>query len=209
MITYPLALPTAKSVKTLTIRKSNVVGVTESPHSLARQVQDFGGQRWEAEFTLPAMQREDAEEWAAFFDALNGPEGTFVAGRPKARTARGAVAATPAAIVVDGAGQSGQSLAIRSATLVNVPGLMLRGDQFQIGVGLLTRLYSVIEDADMLGGEAVLSFWPALRASPADGAAIVVASALGLWSLVTSAPEFDEDEAGIMRIPATAIREPL
>lgn len=206
MITYPLSLPETKSFKGLSIRRRNVVGVTESPWSLKTQVQEFGGQKWEGEFTLPIMQQADADEWLAFFDQLNGPAGTFLGNSPKRETARGAVRLAPNSLTVDGGGQTGQTLGVLSAE-ADTPGLLLKGDTFQIGTGLNSRLYVMMEDVDLIDGAALLSFWPTLRASPVDGAAVIVQNPLGLWRMMTTAPEGFQDEVGNIQISGIAIRE--
>jgi len=206
MIIYPLALPDTKSFKGLTMRRRNVVGVTEAPYSLKTQVQEFGGQRWEGEFSLPIMTEADAAQWLSFFDQLNGPVGTFLGNSPKRETARGAVRLAPNSLTVDGDGQTGQSLAVKSAE-GDTEGLLLKGDTFQLGTGLSSRLYVIMEDVDLVDGAALLTFWPTLRASPVDDSAVIVQSAVGLWRMITTAPEGFQDEVGNVQISGIAIRE--
>jgi hypothetical protein len=206
MITYPLSLPAVKSFKGLNIRPLNVVGVTTAPYSRVSQVQDFGGDEWQAEFTLPLMTQEDADAWASFLNKLRGPFGTFLANSPKRYYARGAVRLAPLSLEVDGAGQTGQSLDVRSAE-PDTPLLLRRGDNLQLGTGASTRLYSVLDDVDLVDGMASINIWPNLRQSPADGAPVIVENPLGIWRLVTTAPEFFQDEAGNMQIGGIAIRE--
>ena len=44
-------------------------------------------------------------------------------------------------------------------------------------------------------GKATLDIWPRLRSSPADGAAIVVSAAKGLWMLASNASEYEIEPA--------------
>ena len=85
-ITYPLSTPTNKTIAEITLVARNVVGVSTSPFTFKQQVYQFSGQRWEADVTLPAMAREDAEQWVSFLMKLYGQKGTFLLGDPLAST---------------------------------------------------------------------------------------------------------------------------
>jgi len=76
-ITYPLALPEPMPVSAIEIRAKSVVGVSRSPFTGHSQIYRWPGQWWEATITLPPMHWHRAKKWAAWFLALNGPEGTF------------------------------------------------------------------------------------------------------------------------------------
>ncbi len=207
MTTYPLQLPAHKSFKTLEMMIRHAVGVTEAPYSYASQTQDWGGDRWEGEFTLPRLEPEDGEPWMAFLDELNGPAGSFVAGRPRKNVARGIISATPTALVVDGDDNDGEVLNVRSATLVDVPLLIRAGDLFQLNTGDVARLYKSTRDVNLVSGEAAVPIRPQLRATPADGDPIVFLNPKGTWRLVTSAPPFEEDEIGHLIIQPVPIVE--
>lgn len=65
-ISYPLSLPSVAGIKNVNFRAVNTVGISASPFTYAQQVYKYEGQKWEAEVTLPSMQRENAEEWISF-----------------------------------------------------------------------------------------------------------------------------------------------
>lgn len=179
-ISYPLTLPTNKAPTRISLIAATSVAVSTSPFSYASQVQQFSGQAWRAEITLPLMERADAEEWTSFLLKLNGPEGTFLLGDYTAKTPRGSAPGTP---LVKGAGQTGQEL-LTDGWGANQTNVLRQGDYFQIG----QRLYKVLEDESSNGsGEATLTFWPALRSSPADNAALIVSNCVGLFRLTNNA----------------------
>jgi hypothetical protein len=58
--------------------------------------------------------------------------------------------------------------------------VLSRGDKLQIGY----RLYKVTANANAdANGDAVLSVWPSLRETPADGAAIDISNPVGIFRL--------------------------
>lgn len=179
-ITYPLTLPTAGLFTrfSLTTQSANVESV--SPFTLEKQIQTHQGMLWRAGITLAPMKRAEAETWRSFFLKLNGKQGTFLLGDLGAKLPRGIATGVP---LVDGAGQSGQELNTKGWT-TGVTGILLAGDYIQIGTGLTSRLYKVLDDVDSDGGGlATFDIWPRLRESPADNAVIVVNEAKGLFRL--------------------------
>ena len=181
-ITYPLALPTVTGRMSTTIRARNVAAISSSPFTLRTQVIAHAGQRWEAEVSLPPMGRAAAEEWIAFLVSLKGPLGTFLMGDPLGATARGSAGGTP---LVNGGSQTGSELTLDGAT-VSQTGWLKAGDWIQLGSGTSTSLHKVLADADSdVSGNVTLDIWPDLRSSPADNAAVTVASAKGRWRLNT------------------------
>jgi len=64
-------------VSAIEIRAKSVVGVSRSPFTGHSQIYRWPGQWWEGTITLPPMHWHRAKKWAAWFLALNGPEGTF------------------------------------------------------------------------------------------------------------------------------------
>lgn len=182
-ISYPLSLPATKDLAAITLRLRSVVAVGTSPFTGKQQVQAHQGQWWEAECSLPPMERADAEEWLAFLLALNGREGTFLMGDPKGGTPRGTALGSPQ---VNGAGQSGNELATDGWT-VSQSRALAKGDYFSLGSGASTRLYKMVEDEASDGaGAAALTFQPKLRSSPENNAALTVTNAKGLWRLSTN-----------------------
>jgi hypothetical protein len=192
-ISYPISLPAAFAMARLTIRANNTVGESVSPFSAAQQVYEHPGQWWEADVQLPPMARADAEDVLAAFLSLRGKYGTFLLAAPNA-TARGAGGGTP---VVDGASQTGHTLAVRGGPL-STTGWLKAGDWLQLGSGSTTRLHKVVADAATDGtGDATLDIWPRLRSSPADGATVTIASCKGLFQLADNRVEYDIEPAMI------------
>lgn len=187
---YPLSLPAWPPPRRVAMSPYSAVAVVRSPFSLAGQAQDWGGKIWQADVDLPPMQVAEAAAWRAFKLKLNGRAGTFLMGDPAYAGPRGTMAGTP---VVDGAGQSGQSLAIRGLT-PSATSVLLAGDYLQLGTGATSRLHMNLTDADADGaGEAELDLWPDLRESPADGAAIVTAEPVGVWRMADAAMAWDAE----------------
>lgn len=73
----------------------------------------------------------------------------------------------------------------------NTTGILKAGDWLQLGSGASARLHKNLTDASSDGsGNAVLDIWPALREDVADGAAITVRSAKGVFRLADSRPRW-------------------
>ena len=137
-----------------------------SPLTKATQRMLLGGARWTATYSLPAMTRDRAAYWKAFFDLLEGQTNTFNAFDPDCKTPRGAGTGLP---LVNGGSQTGSALVIDGCTPGTV--FLKAGDYFWCN-GEMKRLTS---DAPADGsGNATLNFKPAMRASPPDNAAVTV-----------------------------------
>ena len=185
-ITYPLSTPTT-GIAQINLIARNATALTQSPFTYAQQAQRNTGARWEGDIVLPPMKRATAEPWVTFLTKLYGPYGTFLLGDPIGATARGSASSTPGTPVVNGASQTGDTLAIDGLP-ASATGYLKAGDYIQLGSGTGTQLYKVLDDVDSnASGEASLTIWPDLRSSPADDATVVVANAKGLFRLSTSA----------------------
>lgn len=199
-ITYPLSLPSVQFAR-VRYGAQSAVGVTESPFTFAQQGQSHQGQAWKGwEVTYPPLERADAEDVVGFLLALNGREGTFLMGPAVGRTARGTWAGSP---VVNGAGQSGNTLAIRGLT-DGATGKA--GDWLQLGSGASARLHKLTQAFTASGsptGQVTLDLWPRLRAAPADGATVTVSNPLGLWRLDAPQVSWDVGEAQIYGVSFT------
>lgn len=143
-------------------------GVARSPFTGRQQVQAWGGEWWQYDITLGISSREEARTLSAFFTRLKGPANTFLFSDPSARNIDELInMGLPS---VRGAGQSGNVLATENW----VPGLYLHeGMGISLGEGAATRFHMIVEPVlvDNLG-RADIVIEPALRASPANGAAI-------------------------------------
>lgn len=193
-ITYPLALPSTSGAKQISFTARSVVGSTRSPFSGKQKIYEWPGQWFEASISLPPLPRAEAEEWVAFLLSLKGKKGTFLLGDPQGTAPRGSAAVTPGTPLVNGAGQTGGSLAIDGLP-VSVSNYLRMGDWVQLGTGGASQIYKNLENVNTNGsGEAILSLWPNLRSAPADNAPITLTNVTGLFRLSSNAAEWDVDE---------------
>ena len=194
-ITYPIALTSLRTPRSVVIRKRSVVGSQSSSFTLQPQVYAWSGQLWEAEVTLPPMKRAEAEAWIAALISMNGREGSMLLGPDYAnQSPRGIGTGTP---LVNGAGQTGYDLITDGWTL-NQTGIMKAGDWFQLGSGTSARLYKVMADANSSGlgtGGATLTIWPKLRSIPADNDPLTITSPKGRFMLSSNETEWAIDQA--------------
>ena len=181
-ISYPLSLPSTRFAPGTGIRARSGAAVSESPFTGEQQVYVQQLEVWSAQLVLPPMTRADAEAWIAFLLALNGREGTFLFGDPRNTTPQGTWAGSSP--LVKGGSQTGKTLAIDG---LSAGATVKAGDWFQLGSGASSRLHKVTQDATANGsGEVTLDCWPRLRASPADNAALTIASPKGVFRLASN-----------------------
>jgi len=203
--TYPLALPTHTGIARVRLIARDVVGVSTSPFNFKQQIFRHQGQRWEADITLPAMPRADAEQWASFLLRLRGAYGTFLLGDPLNATPRGTASATPGTPVVNGANQTGDELDIDGLP-TSETGYLKAGDYIQLGSGSTATLHKVLEDVNSnASGEATLNLWPKVRTALADNAAVTVSNAQGNFRLASNETMWDIDQASIYGITFGAV----
>ena len=201
-ISYPRALPPHTGIRSINLRAVNVTAVSESVFTLRQQVYKHSGERWEAEITLPPMKRADAEGWIAWLLSMRGREGTFLLGDPLGGTARGSVGGTP---VVNGGSQTGDSISIDGCT-ASQTGWLKAGDYIQLGAGASASLHKALQDVSSSGaGQATIDIWPSIRTAPADGAAIVVSNAKGVFRLTSPNVDWTIDEASIYGLTFPAV----
>ena len=182
-IVYPLVMPISPRARELRVTAVSSVGSSISPWTFSENVQSHPGQRWEIDISLPPMLRDDAQDWIAFLLALNGQEGTFLAGDSTMESPRGPMGGSP---VVSGAGQTGITLNVSGCTNNQTPWAKA-GDPIQLGTGLTTRFHRVLSDANSNGsGQVSIDLWPRVRIAPSNGATILTRNTLGLWRLATS-----------------------
>lgn len=200
-ISYPLAMPTYPGVTRVSFSQVNAVATSESPWTYASQTQVHQGQKWQAEFTLPVMACEHAEQWMCFLLQLNGTAGSFMLGDPLQTAPRGNWSGAP---VVNGSGQKGNSINIRGL----IPGATIApGDCFQIGNRLYKYICMNTVAADG-SGQATLDIFPRLRESPADGTGIIAIAPKGLFRLssndteIYSSHQMEYYEVGISAVEA-------
>lgn len=204
-ISYPLDLPTQTGIASIRLVAKNVVSASTSPFTFKQQIIKHAGERWEADITLPAMKRDDAEEWLGFLLSLGGSYGTFLLGDPLGTTPRGSAASVPGTPLVDGANQTGNSITIDGCP-TSQSSYLKAGDYIQIGSASTARLHKVLENVTTnASGETSISIWPALRESPADNAPITVTNCKGLFRLSSSETSWDVNTASIYGITFGAV----
>ena len=190
-ITYPLALPTHTGIRSVSFRARNAVAYSMSPFTFAGQAHQYAGQMWEADITLPAMRRSNAEQWNAFLLSLNGQAGTFLLGDPNGATPRGTAAASPGTPIITD--QTGSTISVTGAA-TSQTGWLLAGDYIQLGAATTATLHKVLVDADTDGsGNATLEVWPAVRGTRSGS--VVVSNAVGKFRLAENVSGWNADVA--------------
>jgi hypothetical protein len=184
-ISYPLSLPTNVGMASIELRARNTVAVSMSPFTYKQQTHSYDGQMWEADVTLPPMNRDDAESWVSFLMSLKGRAGTFLLYDPSAKSARGTATS---ATVTGSAGDD--SLA------VVMTGTLKAGDYIQIGSASDATLHKVLVDQD---GDGTLEVWPKLRKDRAS-VAVDLTSASGLFRLASNETAWSVDNASFFGI---------
>lgn len=184
-ISYPLSLPTNVGMASIELRARNTVAVSMSPFTYKQQTHSYDGQMWEADVTLPPMNRDDAESWVSFLMSLKGRAGTFLLYDPSAKSARGT--ATSATVT----GSAGDD----SLTVV-MTGTLKAGDYIQIGSASDATLHKVLVDQD---GDGTLEVWPKLR-KDRTSVAVDLTSASGLFRLASNETAWSVDNASFFGI---------
>lgn len=180
-LSYPLALPSAFP-RRLSIEQVSVVGLQPSPLTLEQTAYVWAGDCWEGELEWGELDYSNGMDVAGWLAALNGKEGTFLAGDPLGATPRGTWAGTPLLVGAHAAAARTLSVDGFSAAATGK-----RGDYLQFGSGSSTRLHMVTLDFTANGGGvATVEIWPCLREAQADNVAIVKSATKGLWSLNTN-----------------------
>jgi hypothetical protein len=157
-------LPISRVTNVTRTLQSAAVAVS-SPFTGTQQAQDWGGRWWSYEIEFSVLQDADGRRLSAFFAALGGAVGAFTFRDPFIRNP-----ANLGGPLVNGAGQTGTTLATDGWGSRG----MSAGDFFSIGSGASLRLHQLTADAVPVAGAVTLQFVPALRASPADNAALNV-----------------------------------
>lgn len=194
-ITYPLALPTNLSARGVTMKANFIVAQSNSPFTAQQQVYEHQGSWWSAQFDLPVMTRAQAEVWIAWLIALNGRSGSFLFGDPAGTAPLGTAGGSP---IVNGAGQTGKTLAISGLT-----GVLKAGDYFHVGSGLTQRLYKNLTDQGP--GSVTLDIFPRLRESPANAAPLTLTNAQGVFALDVNEAAWSIDAAKLYGLSFSAM----
>lgn len=203
-INYPLSLLTHTGIANIELRATNAVAYSRSPFTFAGQAHEYAGKMWQADVTLPAMARSDAEQWVAWLVSLKGQLGTFYLGDPIASTPLGSARDTDT-ILVDGAVSSGNTISIDDAP-TSQTNYLKAGDYLQIGSGTSRQLFKVLANVDTDGtGSATIDVWPNVRTSIADNATVTVESTQGVFRLASNETSWSVNEASIYGITFGAV----
>lgn len=204
-ITYPLSLPTTIGIGEVELMAENVVALSTSPFTYRQQVVQHPGQRWSANIRIPPVRKDLAEEWVAFLVSLKGQTGTFLLGDPNMGEPRGTAKDTPGTPVVNGASQTGSTLAIDGLP-TSETGYLLPGDYIQLGSATSSTLHKVLTQVDTDGGgAATLDIFPNILTAPSDGATVTVSDAKGLFRLSTNTVSWSINEASFYGIQFSAV----
>ena len=182
-IAYPLSPPNIAGLGPQTVKFSMVdlVGETVSPFTGGQQEQQWPGNWFEIEVTLPPMLRAQAEQWIAWLGALHGKFGTFLMGDYNARTPQGTALGAP---TIAGAGNvNGMSQLVTNGW---TPGATLKAsDYVQVTAsGQPQRLYKNLLDATAdVSGNMTIQIFPNIRETLSAGTPIITANTAGTFRL--------------------------
>jgi len=184
-ISYPLTMPTNIGIASIELRAKNTVAVSMSPFTYKQQTHSYDGQMWEADVTLPPMNRDDAESWVAFLMSMKGRAGSFLLYDPSAKSARG----TATSATITGA------VGADSLTVL-MTGTLKAGDYIQLGAASDATLHKVLVDQS---GDGTLEVWPKLRKARSSVSAVLVKPS-GVFRLATNETSWSVDNSSFFGI---------
>ena len=185
-ISYPLSLPTNVGMASIELRARNTVAVSMSPFTYKQQTHSYDGQMWEADITLPPMNRDDAESWVSFLMSLKGRAGTFLLYDPSAKNPRG----TATFLQVSGS-VGDDSLSINASN-----GTVKAGDYIQLGAASDATLHKILVTPSV---NEPLEIWPKLRKDRSNVSAVLV-NASGVFRLASNETAWSVDNASFFGI---------
>lgn len=201
-ITYPLALPTASGLASISFSGKSTVSMSESPFTGQQQVQSFYKQQWLASVELPPLKRPEAEKWITFLLSLNGKQGTFLMGDPSGAMPRGIATGSP---LLNGAHNTNVNSLVTDGWTATQTGILLAGDYIQIGTGSASRLHKVLEDVNSdAGGNATFDVWPSTRVAYSDNAVLIVQDCKTMFRLNENTSGWSVTEAILYGISFSA-----
>lgn len=200
MTDFPLTPPASFKAARFSMSLDLATVSQRSPFTLTSQKTVYMGSIWMGNLEVARRRRASGgAEIEAFVTALRGEEGSFIWSPPQAMEPRGAL--PEGGLSVSSGGQTGRQLVMNAAT----PWTLKAGDMFSIGTGLDARIYRVVLDVESgVGNAASVRFEPALKASPANGAAVTVRGAVGCWEL-TAAPSVTIEPPDLISVSLSLI----
>lgn len=208
-VNFPTVPPTG-GIRSVEVRLAHATARTESPFTFAHQVQDMGGERWEATVTLAPMTRDDAERWLVFLLAQRGGLGTFLMGpETMARSYAGSKSMNQISTATGGRGDNEIRIVAGNVTDSD---FFKAGDWIQIGQGEDAHLYKFLEDASLTSGIGTdVAVTPRLRDRYMDtpirgvGPSSFGLSPVGVWRLATNVTGWTVDMMGMYSMTFTAV----
>lgn len=190
-----LAWPTIIAPSAAVFRLLTNTQTFRSPLDGTRQTIEQSGAAWAASLTWNTLNENRWRLLSAWIASLRGPAGRFYLSPPHAILAKGAIAGSP---VVNGAGQTGVTLAISSAG-VSVTNVFRAGDYISFDTSAGREMKIITADANSNGsGQVTVSISPPIRTSPANAAAIVYSSPSAIFMLTDDAQGAFEYRPGVL-----------
>lgn len=185
-IIFPRDFPTVNGqsiIEKMTIRQVSAVAVQQSPYTYQQQIQDFGGQRWEAEVTIRPLAHNEALAFQAFLSSLKGQKNTFKLGNP--------LSVSPYAnnaITINGDHDKGDAtVTFHVATNTSASA----GQFFSIN----DRLHMFLED--LTTTPSTIDISPPLKEDLSNGDNCVLDEPVGIWRLSTNDVGWDISKSGV------------
>ena len=176
---FPLT-PSPSAIKIQSLAPTRV----SVAHSLRRSTRTTGAQRWLVTADWMGLTRAQFAPIQAFVIAQRGQWDSFAMVLPGHKVPQGVASGSP---LVNGASQSGRTL-VTDGWTPSTTGILKAGDF--IGIAGQTKVYMVTADATSdAAGNATLTIEPALMATPADNAALVVRNVPFTLALATDTLE--------------------
>lgn len=160
-------------IQNMTMRLRSATSISTSPFTYDQQTFQHQGVRWEAEVTLPPLNRADAKQVEAFFASLRGQGQTFTMGNPLHNV-------TAVGTITSGS---------RNTTSVtgSVAGAVA-GDYFEVN----GALYIITEIA-----ESTFDIMPPLRTAISSATSMDFTLPQGNWRLASNEIEWNINQASL------------
>jgi len=168
MITFPTV-----GIQQMTMRLRSAVAISQSPFTFDQQVYQHQGVIWEAEISLPPLNRSEAKAVEAFLARCRGMKETFMLGNPLHNiVATGAIT----------------SASIGDTTVTGTLTSAGAGDYFQLG----DHLYIITA----VGG-STFEIMPPMRQAVGVSTALDFSLPQGVWRLAANEVNWSINEASI------------
>ena len=184
-IVYPLDMPTG-NIANIEFSQESSQQVSEAPRSFARNVTDWGGERWRVQVTIQRMDYVDTAPWRAFFSRMRGSVGSFLMnpygqggsaqlGKWNDVLTRTLNVKTPQ----PGIGQD-HRLTLTSS-IMRLTDAFKAGDFIQLGSGSNSRLHMIMDDITLDKNDVTINVWPKPKANVLNDRVVVVNQPRGVF----------------------------